>query len=130
MKLFLLALCALTITGCPTPSPIPPDPDVWGDVYIPPPEPFIVVDAGTDPVKDATPAKDAASPVGDIFDKACANLVTLRCKEGFSAPPQDSCADALRHAQKIANMKPDCVAAAGSVAAVKKCGRYCQHLQP
>jgi hypothetical protein len=123
MKLFLLALCALTITGCPTPSPIPPDPDVWGDVYIPPPEPF-VVDAGP------APAKDAATPIGDIFDKACENLRTLRCKEGFSAPPQDSCDVALRHGQKIANMKPDCVAAAGSVAAVKKCGRYCAHLQP
>jgi hypothetical protein len=124
MKIVLVVLSALLLAGCQQPSPLPPDPFYSvPDVYVPPPEPF-VVDAGSKPVKDASP------PVGDIFDKACANLVTLRCQEGFSAPPQDSCADALRHGQQIANMKPDCVAAASSVAAVKKCGRYCAHLQP
>jgi hypothetical protein len=127
MKYYHCLTCFILLwlmAGCPTPQPLPPDPDAWGDVYIPPPEPFIVVDAGP------KPAKDAATPVGDIFDKACETLRTLRCSEGFSAPPKDSCEVALRHGQQIANMKPDCVAAATSVAAAKKCGRYCAHLQP
>jgi hypothetical protein len=110
------------LAGCPTPGPVPPDDAFFGDVFIPPPEPF-VVDAGPSPAKDA-------SPPGDVFDRACANLRTLHCKEGFSAAPQDTCEVALRHGQQIANMKPDCVAAATSVADAKKCGRYCQHLQP
>ena len=95
-----------------------------------PPEPPIVIfdgDAGAfdEPFDDVSSGGYANLRCA----RACARLQTLKCPDGFARPGEDSCYVTCKRAENTGKIDfhLDCVIAASSQAAVRKCGSYrCQ----
>ncbi len=100
-------LVAVSLAGCPKPSPVPNTPDAS--------------DAGPDPT-DADPDEllDGGAPV---CVTACARLRRLGCPEG-SPKGGDTCVQTCERAaaKHTVDLKPACVAKAKSQNAVRECG--------
>lgn len=96
---------AVLVVGCPSqPVAPPPEPDV------------VVVDA-----TPSLPPVFEAGPVGDVYSAACTRLAAIGCAEGGDVA---LCTRTLRLAASAsrADMRPACLADAGSKDAARACG--------
>ena len=92
----------------PTPNPDPASADASAD-------------ASTEPLDDS----DSTS--ASICAAACRNLATYRCPEAVTRPGEDSCVIVCQRAETTRgriDLKPRCIAAAKSRAAILACGTY------
>lgn len=79
-------------------------------------------DAGAAPSDRSLDARalDAGLAKPDLCELACPRLKLLGCPEGG----ERECVAVCRHAEtsRVTDLRPDCIAAAGSKAAVRACG--------
>ncbi len=118
----LLALFAVVcLVGCPTPTPVNPGPDAADAVA--PPQPIPSAPDASQSIVDAAPMP-VAEAGGSACQLACANLRSFGCKEGDPTGKGDGeCEKVCDHTSTGAfSIKPDCLAAAKSAAAVRACG--------
>lgn len=99
---------ALLAVGCVPPAPVTPPPDAADAALVSPPSSLLPLE-GAAPFVDPTTASCSA---------ACSNLYRLGCPEGVRL----DCASNCVHAETIVDLKPRCLAEAGTVADVRRCG--------
>lgn len=99
----VVAMLVIFIAGCPSSPPISPPPDAS--------------DAST---RVVVAGSDSGSVLLSPCNLACTNMAKLGCAEGTDP----HCVDVCDHAQSsgLTNLKPDCLAQAVDLAALKACG--------
>ena len=120
IPLAITACCATT--RCPESIVIVTTPDS-GVIPAPSTTPDPPADADTEPPDDGGSGSTSAS----ICESACRNLATHRCPEAVTRPGEDSCVVVCQRAQATRgriDLKPRCIAAAKSRAAILACGTY------